>query len=379
MTKPTNFSYSNTLTSTRQPLVDTKGDSNNGMSSVSAGVMGGLIRPNVNLGHNPQTSAGDNFNIAQNYIGPFARPYPMKHWRRQLSTNGQPGQNSRSSASISVVDRPGGTVFRGYTKEGDCSCDGNGNLYVTFDNKFLQSNSKSIKPAANIEVSSGTKNNKIQNNGVIQIGPVDASNSYQIQTGIYTTTTICNTPENNIIKSAVTLLSKSYYSDNRAYLKSRCKLYNQKQSFQEMDGIIYIDDKGNPIPPSNSPTGTQNYRTNNCAWPYQNGTKNACTKTIYKPSNAQFATQGAVDNGTRLAKLKYDTITKNGASFRTAFGEAAANAGKYQGGYNGSASYFLKSKYNPPLAWKRNGQKTVCANGNKNCGPGQTLSSFWSM
>ena len=370
MTKPTNFSYSNTLASTHQPLVPTKGDSNNGMSSVSTGVMSGLIRPNVNLGHNPQTSAEDNFNIAQNYIGPFARPYPMKHWRRQLSTNGQVGQNGRSSASISVVDRPGGTVFRGYTKEGDCSCDGNGNLYVTFDNKFLQSNSKSIKPVANIEVSPGTNNNKIQNNGAIQIGAIDASNSYQIQTGIYTTKTMCNTPANNVIKSAVTLLSKSYYSDNKAYLKARCKTFGQKQSIQEIPNQTYDS--------TNIGENSVEFVTNNCTNPYQTG-RQCSNTTIYKPSNAQYATQGAVDNGTRLAKLKYDTITKNGASFRTAFGEAAANAGKFHGGYNGSASYFLKSKYNPPLAWKRNGQKTVCTTGNKNCGPGQTLSSFWSM
>jgi hypothetical protein len=248
---------------------------------------------------------------------------------------------------------------------------------VTFDNKFLQSNSKSIKPSANIEVSSGTNNNKIQNNGVIQIGAVDASNSYQIQTGIYTTKTMCNTPENNVIKSAVTLLSKSYYSDNKAYLKARCKTYGQKQSIQEIPGNNY-GTSTNPVYPSDSPTGSQEFVTNNCTNPYQTG-RQCSNTTIYKPSNAQFATQGAVDNGTRLAKLKYDTITKNGASFRTAFGEAAANAGKYQGGYNGSSPYFLKSKYNAPLAWKRNGQKTVCSNGNKNCGPGQTLSSFWSM
>ena len=371
MSKPTNFSYSNTLTATRQPLVSVKGDSNNGMSSVSAGVVSGLIRPNVNMGHNPQSAPlPGSFNPAQNYIGPFARPYPMKHWRRQLSTNGQPGQNSRSSASISVVDRPGGTVFRGYNKEGDCSCDGNGNLYVTFDNKFLQSNSKSIKPAANIEVSSGTNNNKIHNKGFIQIGTADASNSYQIQTGIYTTKTMCNTPENNVIKSAVTLLSKSYYSDNKAYLKARCKTFGQKQSIQQIPNETYNS--------ANIGENSVEFNTNNCTNPYQNG-RQCSNTTIYKPSNAQYAVQGAVDNGTRLAKLKYDTICANGASFRTAFGEAAANAGKYQGGYNGSSPYFLKSKYNAPLAWKRNGKKTVCANGQKNCGPGQTLSSFWSI
>jgi hypothetical protein len=241
---------------------------------------------------------------------------------------------------------------------------------VTFDNKFLQSNSKSIKPAANIEVSSGTNSNKIQNNGVIQIGHVDASNSYQIQTGIYTTKTMCNTPENNVIKSAVTLLSKSYYSDNKAYLKARCKTFGQKQSIQQIPNETYDS--------ANIGENSVEFNTNNCTNPYQTG-RQCSNTTIYKPSNAQYAVQGAVDNGTRLAKLKYDTITKNGASFRTAFGEAAANAGKFQGGYNGSSPYFLKSKYNAPLAWKRNGKKTVCANGQTNCGPGQTLSSFWSI
>jgi hypothetical protein len=369
MSKPINFSYSNTLTTAQQPIVDVKGSSKNGMGPVSVGVMGGLIRPNVNLGHAPQTSPDANFNIAQNYIGPFGKAYPMKHWRRQLSVNGQGRQSGRSSASIGVVDRPGGTVFRGYTDKNGCSCDGSGNLYITQDNKFLQSNYKSIKPSASVVVASGTTNNKIQNNGIIQIGAVDTLNSYQIQTGIYTTKTLCCTPENNIIKSAVTLLSKSYYSDSKAYLKSRCKLYSQKQSIKEVAGNTY----DSPFIINNS----TEFATNNCAWPYQNGNKNACTRAIYKPSNAQYAVQGAVDNGTRLAKLKYDTITKNGASFRSAFGEAAANAGKYQGNYDGNTSYFLKSKYTPPVAWRRNGQKTVCANGNTNCGPGQTLSSVW--
>jgi len=57
MSKPINFSYSNTLTSTQQPIVDIKGISENGMPSTSSGVMGGMSRPNINVGHNPQTSA----------------------------------------------------------------------------------------------------------------------------------------------------------------------------------------------------------------------------------------------------------------------------------------------------------------------------------
>lgn len=366
MSKPTNFSYSNTLTTMKQPIVRIKGTSNNGAPPSARGVVSSMSRPNVNLGHNPQTSIESNFNIAKNFTGPFGKAYPMKHWRRQLSVNGKSG---KSASSISVIDRPGGSVFRGYTGDNSCSCDASGNnQFITFDNKFLQSNSKSIKPSANVSVAVDTNNNKVQNNGSIQIGAVDASGSYEIQTGIYNTKTICCTPENNVIKSAVTLLSKSYYSDSKAYLKARCKSYNQKQSINEIVSNTY----NSPIIGENS----VEYNTNNCTNPYQTG-RNCKNTTIYKPSNAQFATQGAVDNGTRLAKLKYDTITKNGASFRSAFGEAAANAGKYQGGYNGSASYFLKSKYNPQLAWKRNGQKKVCSTDTSNCTNGQSLSSFW--
>lgn len=49
----------------------------------------------------------------------------------------------------------------------------------------------------------------------------------------------------------------------------------------------------------------------------------------YKPSNSKFASQGGVDAGARLARLKYDTITNSANSFRTAFGNQTANALAY--------------------------------------------------
>ena len=383
MSKPVNFSYSNTLISSRQKPVSVKGnvtDNNDNIvlkSASSSGIVGGMSRPSVNVGHAPGTDAQANYDHAKNYVGSTGmacvrHPFPMKHWRRQLEMNGKSG---RSAASISVVNRPGGTVFRGYQFPNNCDCDENGNnIFVTFDNKFLQSTNKSIKPSANISNAPETINNKIENNGFIQIGDPNDTNSYQIQTGVYNTKTICSTCENNVIKySANTLLSQSYYSDSKGYLKARCKLYNQKLSIQPIDGQTYDD----PLIVNNS----VEYNTNYCTNPYQtanhpNETNRICSNTtIYKPSNAQYATQGAVDNGTRLAKLKYDTITKNGASFRSDWGDAAANAGKYQGGYNGVSSYFLKSKYTPPLVYRRNGNKLICSG----CtgGPRTMLSSFF--
>lgn len=378
MSKPVNFSYSNTLISSRQKSVPVKGNvtDNNGNivlnSASSSGIMGGMSRPSVNVGHAPGTDAQANYDHAKNYVGSTGmacvrHPFPMKHWRRQLEMNGKSG---RSAASISVVNRPGGTVFRGYEFPNNCDCDASGNnIFVTFDNKFLQSTNKSIKPSANISNAPGTINNKIENKGFIKIGTGEPeTGGYKIQTGVYNTKNICCTPENNVIKySANTLLSQSYYSDSRAYLKARCKLYSQKLSINDMSGNTYDD----PLIMNNS----VEYRTNNCSYPYQTGKPNTCNTTIYKPSNTPFATQGAVDNGTRLAKLKYDTITKNGASFRSAWGDAAANAGKYQGNYNGVSSYFLKSKYTPPLVYRRNGNKLICSG----CtgGPRTVLSSFF--
>lgn len=49
----------------------------------------------------------------------------------------------------------------------------------------------------------------------------------------------------------------------------------------------------------------------------------------YKPSNSKFATQGGVDSGSRLARLKYDTITSSANSYRSAFGNQTANSLAY--------------------------------------------------
>ncbi len=49
----------------------------------------------------------------------------------------------------------------------------------------------------------------------------------------------------------------------------------------------------------------------------------------YKPSNSKFATQGSVDASSRLARLKYDTITNSASTFTTAYGRHTANALAY--------------------------------------------------
>ena len=67
----------------------------------------------------------------------------------------------------------------------------------------------------------------------------------------------------------------------------------------------------------------------------------------YKPNNSKFATQGGVDSGSRLARLKYDTITSSANSYRTAFGNQTANSLAY-GVPNPGPTNNLKDKQGYP-------------------------------
>jgi hypothetical protein len=164
-------------------------------------------------------------------------------------------------------------------------------------------------------------------------------------------------PESNVIKSGVTLLSKKYYTTRGAYLQARCKTFNQKSSPLPKAGVTYIDANGNPLWPSDSNNGPQVFNMANCPKGCQPG---GTVTTIYKPNNVNFGVQGAVDSSTRLLRLKQQTVDKNGASFASAYGLAAANAGKYSA--NPTAPYFIKSKVNicNKALYHRNGNKTMC-------------------
>jgi hypothetical protein len=261
----------------------------------------------------------NNVNTNKNTGTSFAAR-PIKHWRKQLVPAADTGIIRNASMGM-PMDRPGGSVYLGATV--DCSnCD-----------------------VSLAELIPTTKNNVFDTTK-------DASGNC----------VACN-PETNIIKSAVTLLNKNnrnytnYYSDTKGYLQSRCQTYDQKLSTNPIPGNSYINSTTNqPIPPSDSPTGSQVYFTDNCS--KKCVTNNSRVTTIYKPNNQQYSQQGAVDSSSRLARLKYNTITKNGNSFKTAWGQQGANAGRYQG--TSESPYFLKSKNQQvcvPL--HRDGNKTT--------------------
>jgi hypothetical protein len=115
-----------------------------------------------------------------------------------------------------------------------------------------------------------------------------------------------------------------YSHSNLTYLKSKCKTYNQQISGLSTD----INDKTK--------------RTIlNCA----TGCKtNSSVTFTYKPNNEKFSQQGAVSAASRLHRLKYNTITNNATSFKSAYGASAQSAGSYK--TYGDPPYFIKSNIN---------------------------------
>jgi len=133
-----------------------------------------------------------------------------------------------------------------------------------------------------------------------------------------------------------------YCYSSLTYLKSKCKTYNQL-----LTGI------------ANNPNVPSSRSTLECA---TGCNSNNSVNFTYKPNNKNYDTQGAVSCSSRLHRLKYNTITDNAASFKSAYGASAASAGKYRT-YGGSP-YFIKSKIdticNRPLLKYRK-HSTVCS------------------
>ena len=338
----------NSLITTKRVHYPTKTD-----PTTTNQVVPGFSRPNENgsLLNIPVGPSRDE--AAHDFSGPAMKARPMKHWRRKLQPTPHSGR-SVNSVSL-VIDTPGGTTKSGNGVSCNCS-DSAANSYATFDEKLLKIPSQTCEPCK-----------KVENNGYVQVGNPADPKSYQIQTGLYNTKYIGVCPANNVIKSAVTLMSKAYYSDTRAYLQSRCRRYDQKLSTNPVPGIQYIGADHIPNWPTDECNGPQTRLTGSCLYPACSKAEEALpTKcqgiTIYKPSNVLFAKQGGVSSSTRTLSLRVNTVNLNGNSFYSAFGAEGANAGKYSTEYN--PCYFVKNNYQPPNCklyyGSKPGNHTVC-------------------
>ena len=104
-------------------------------------------------------------------------------------------------------------------------------------------------------------------------------------------TNVCNQEKNalNRARGSNTNLSKNYYQTSQQYRHSRCNTIQQK-------GYQY----------SNSGNGEY---VSNCS-------NEGCNKVIYKPSNAQFATQGGVSSSSRTSRLTLNTIKTEANNYK---------------------------------------------------------------
>lgn len=255
-----------------------------------------------------------------NHNGNDFRARPIKHWRKQLF----PRDSSSIIKTTSIpFDKPGGNTISSLNL-----CNGD------LDNvNFLEEN---------------TKTN---------------TQTYCINTKLGITGEIIESHNPKIIRRSTTNLDKSYYTDSRAYLKSRCKTFQQNLSGNNNNNPNNFDSNGQQLWPNNDNNGPQvRYNGSICHKCDDTSNDYKCSKIIYKPNNRNYSTQGAVTSGERLLRLKLNTINKNGASFLTAYGEQGANAGKYHGTSEGP--YFLKSKQNNCTNYHRKNHKTVCFNNN---------------
>ena len=121
----------------------------------------------------------------------------------------------------------------------------------------------------------------------------------------------CNWEEKALrgVLPANTVLKKTYYTTNQAYLYNKCKTFEQKQ-------FNYLT-SGNRSAKPGGPLSIPNTYNSNCPsscivdGPFD-GTSDmsrvGCSKVIYKPSNYKFANQGAVSSSTRLLQLTVNTL-----------------------------------------------------------------------
>ena len=256
---------------------------------------------------------------------------PIKHWRKQLNprtdSNGKSisGVNGRRAGIVGYMDVPGGSTVLGKTACASANTCTN-SATILSDNILRPNDDKWC-----CNTNSNGVINRINVNGYIG---------------------------ENVKYTASTILKQNYYSDRKAYLQSRCLLYEQRLSGTRLNGVNYV--VNGIIQTPNGTNRVEQRATENCLSQKCTGTSNPNTAiTIYKPKNFQYATQGAVDSSSRIARLKYNTITKGGYQAAvTAFGTAGGNANST---YNGSdvSPNFLKNRLNlAPCTYTRNGSKT---------------------
>jgi hypothetical protein len=214
------------------------------------------------------------------YGATLRKALPLKIYRKELASANVTNYNPRQSISIDELNSPNGYFI------------------------IPSANNPCITGAANRQGISNTLDINLTNDTYERPG---------LCPSILPNGACSNIPKNalNRVRSSKGVISKKYYTSTQQYLASRCQSFEQNQ-------YNYIR-SGNPnVKPGTAAALNNTYAANqevtSCNTPI-------CNKPVfYKPNNSQFAQQGGVSSSARVARLKYDTITNEGAIFYRTFG-----------------------------------------------------------
>ena len=159
--------------------------------------------------------------------------------------------------------------------------------------------------------------------------------------------TPCVTGSFAVRRSASTVINKQFCWNSKQYLQSRCKTYDQNQTLgAHVDGPNYL--RSSCVTYTDISSG--DLKNNGNSFVSQIVTCNSSnTPIIYKPSNKSFKQQGGVSSGSRIAKLKYDTIRNS----TNKYDSLKANLD--------SSSHVLNRKPTPCRGWRPRGDRPYSA------------------
>ena len=131
---------------------------------------------------------------------------------------------------------------------------------------------------------------------------------------------VCFSPQQNAKNRIRTsgIIKNNYNMDTKQYLQRRNISFEQNQYNYLQNGNTAVK-PGSAASLSNTYTAQSNNPTNTCP----------SKPVVYKPTNSQFAQNGAVSSSSLLARKKYNTITSNAHEYLLPYGAAVADAMSY--------------------------------------------------
>jgi hypothetical protein len=157
--------------------------------------------------------------------------------------------------------------------------------------------------------------NGITNNSLITTMDVKVDGNENCGSGV------CFSPQQNAKNRIRTsgIIKNNYNMDTKQYLQRRNISFEQNQ-------YNYLQNGNAAVKPGSAASLLNTYATQS-----SNNTTNNCPpkQVVYKPSNSQFAQNGAVSSSSLLARKKYNTITSNAHEYLLPYGAAVADAMSY--------------------------------------------------